>query len=360
MNIRVAICGLLCLFSACSVTSRPAATSTDLDTAIDEGTPVTSSAGSATHPNRPFSTSPFPTAGFSGPQNYAPDVLFAKDHGEFMVAREPWRPDLRASVLFLSDSEVKGEPGDFNLQHSQFDIERRIYPGHPDAFIDVGLQYGNREYDFSSGAGVASDETLHRASMTVTYGQFVDQDTLIEIDFNPGVWSDFSDSTLHHEDWQFYGRGLATWRFDKSVFVSAGVEYSGLFREFDVYPMLGVAYVIDPNWRVDVLLPRQARLTFSYSEHSSMFLSVDLDGGEYRIRAPSAAVGPSRTPRTVNVQEFTASLGGMHRINAMLSLEGRVGMTMGGDYRWLGNGPGDYDGQLEPQIFVEVGFGFSF
>ena len=296
----------------------------------------------------------------SGAVFCAPVVLFMKDHGDFMVAREPWRPDAQASVLFLSDSEVKGESGDFNLQHTRFDIERRIHLPHTDSFVDVGLQYGNRNYEFSPGTVGASDETLHRASVTLTYGQFIDPDTLFELDFNPGVWSDFSDETLHHQDWQFYGRGLATWRYSKDIYFMGGVEYSGLFRGLDVYPVLGMAYIIDENWRFDMLLPRQIRLTYNESEHNSVYVSVDLDGGEYQIRAPSSGVLPSRTPRTVNVQEFEASIGGLHRFNANLSVQGRIDMTMGGDYRFLSNAATDYDGQLEPQIFVDIGFGWTF
>ena len=326
MITRVAACGLLCLSTACTVPSRPSA--------------------------------PMADSGFTPrvAQQYSPTALFMKDHGEFMLAREPWRPDATASVSLLSDTEVKSEAGDFNLQHTRFDIERRVH-WDPNSFIDFGAKYGNREYEFSTGAVGAHNETLHRGSASITYGHFVDQDTLVEFEFEPGVWSDFSSSTLHHQDWQFFGNALMTWRYSKDFFLKGGIEYSSLFRDIDVHPLLGFAWMIDPYWRIDALLPRQLRVTYNESEHNSFFLSLDLNGGEYEIRGPVAG---GFTPRTINVQEFSASVGGMHRFNANLSAHARVGMLMGGDYHWQSNGPAVFDGQLEPQLFVDFGLGWTF
>ena len=115
----------------------------------------------------------------------------------------------------------------------------------PNSFVDFGAKYNNREYEFSTGVVGAHNETLHRGSASLTYGLFLDQDTLIEAEFEPGVWSDFSNSTLHHEDWQFFGNARMTWRYSKELFLKAGVEYSPLFRDIDVYATLGLAWLID-------------------------------------------------------------------------------------------------------------------
>ena len=242
----------------------------------------TRSLGNLATPNPAFDLSRIPQD-----QNYTPIALFTKTHGEFMLAREPWRPDVQASVLAMADVEVNGEPGDFNLRHARADIQRRIFISDPDSVITVGAQFGERDYEFTSLVPNGThDESLYRASISLNYGRFLDENTLVEVEFNPGVWSDFS-SALNHEDWQFYGKAMATWRYSQELFLVGGVEHSGLFRDLDVYPVAGLAWIPDRQWRLDVYLPRRIRLTHSPTEHTSIYFSVDLDGGDYEIESPA-------------------------------------------------------------------------
>jgi hypothetical protein len=332
MTIRVAACGLLslyaCLFTACSVPS-------------------------------PDATNAAP----QNPQNYAPDAQFMQHHGKFMLKREPWRPEASVSGLYTDGAGVKGEPGTFDMTHVKADIVRRVNLADYDMFVNFGFRYENRHYSFSpaaqgapGGTGqVAANVDLNRASALIQYGHFLTQDTLLEVDFTPGVWTDFS-GTLHGDDWQFYGKGLMTWRYDEQLFLMVGGEYSGLFRSVDVYPMIGTAWIPDPQWRVDVLLPRRVRLTHIPDDYNSIYLSVDLDGGNYEVSAPT----PGQRSRRISAQEFAVSLGGEHRVDAHLSVFGRVGTTIGGHYEFRANGAGAYDGTLEPQVFAEIGLGWSF
>ncbi len=330
---RVAACGLLCLLTACSV-------------------PMNGDA--------PGSNSGADNRSVAIPQNYAPNALFMRQHGDFMLRREPWRAEAQISGLVMKSDEIKGEPGSFDILHAKADVERRIHLADPSTFVDVGVQYGHRHYSFSPRAqatpgGAPANVVLSRATATIQYGQFLDKDTLIEVDFVPGVWTDFG-GTLHGDDWQFYGRGLLTWRYSNELFLLVGAEHSGLFRGLEIYPIAGVAWIPDEQWRVDVLLPRQVRLTHTPNDHNSVFLSVDLDGGNYQTRAPS----PQKTPRRMSAQEFEVSLGGQHRFNANLSAFLRIGTTIGGHYEIQSNGPDSYDGTLEPQAFAEFGFGWTF
>ena len=75
-----------------------------------------------------------------------------------------------------------------------------------------------------------------------------------------------------------------------------GAEYSGLFRGYEVYPVLGVAWIPDPEWRLDVLLPRQVRLHYLPNDHSSIYFSVDLEGDTLLVRAP---VNYAKTPNSI-------------------------------------------------------------
>ncbi|MEE2887665.1 MAG: DUF6268 family outer membrane beta-barrel protein, partial [Planctomycetota bacterium] len=190
-------------------------------------------------------------------------------------------------------------------------------------------------------------------SVNLGFGYFLNDSTLLEINAQPGVYSDFS-GTLHHGDWQMYGNALVTWQYDRNIYVRAGAEYSGLFRDIEAYPLLGVGLAIQNNFRFDLLAPRSARLTADLSQDSSLNLSLDLAGNEYQIRPRQ----PSNH-QTVHVQELELSLGGYHRFNKAVSLHARVGTTLLGDYKWR-NTTAVYRGTLEPQMFAEVGFGWTF
>ena len=101
-----------------------------------------------------------------------------------------------------------------------------------------------------------------------------------------------------------------------------------------------------------------ARLTAALSDSTAIDLSLDLEGDSYRIRPPAS--DPNHDiQHYVDVQELKASFGLYHRIDKGFSLHGRVGTTLLGDNSW---GPGtiDTDGTLEPQLFIEVGFGLDF
>ena len=336
MNTRLASTGLLCLLTACSIPSpRLAPRETTTPASVTNAPP-----GAATMTQ----------------QTYAPGEMFMKAHGEYMLHKDPWRPDVRVSFLDLPDSEVKGEAGDFTLRHFRADVEGKVYLPDPDSFLKAGVQYGHRDYQFSSGAVGAHDETLFRVSATVGYGHFLTDDTLLEVDFNPGIYSDFS-GTLHDDDWQMYARGLLTFRYAKDLYLKTGVEHSGVFRDLEVYPLVGLTWLIDTQWRVDVLLPRQARLTYDHSASTSFSLGIDIDGGQYQIRSPS----PAKVRREVNVQEMELSVSAQHRFNKQMSVFGRVGTTLLGDYRFRStNATAIWDGTLEPQFFAEIGLGWTF
>lgn len=336
MNYRVATTGLLCLISACSMPYR-ALTGT--------ATPVDRTDEPSLSPT-PIPSAPLP--------QYSPSQLFMKNHGDFMLSHELWRPDLQATVSSMSDSEVKNEPGDFNLIHARFSANGRLAVDD-NSFLNLGLDYGRRDYDHKSAVpNGASDEKLTRASATLGFGHFIDKHTLLEVNLEPGVYSDFS-GTLHGDDWQVYSNGMLTWQFDRNIFLRAGVEHSGLFRDLDVFPVAGVSWLIDPTFRLDLLVPKQARFTANLSDSTSLNASLDLVGGEYQTRAPGGGA-----QKTINVQELELTIGGHHRIGKNISLHARVGTTLLGDYRWVDNTAQVYDGTLEPQLFFELGFGFDF
>jgi hypothetical protein len=339
MIYRVAVIGLLCITTACSVPQH-----------LNTGNSTNFDAGLTT----PVNVSPSATTSWSPSPQYAPGELFMKEHGDFMLRHEPWRPDVITTVSTISDSEIKNKDGDFNLVQGKILADGRIHISD-DGFLNVGVKYTQRNYKWN-GAATASDDSLIGASATLGLGYFVNDSTLIEANFQPGVYSDFS-GTLHHGDWEFYGNALMTFEVSRNIYFKVGAEHSGIFRDLDAFPVAGVSLIMGPSLRFDLLAPKMARLTANLSDSTAMNLSLDLEGDSYRIRPPASAAQHS-----IDVQELNASFGLHHRIDKGFSLHGRVGTTLLGDYTW-GDGrvnSTNTDGTLEPQLFIEVGFGLDF
>ena len=193
MYFRVATTGLLCFLAACSAPFyAPNGGSSFTDAVRNDST---AGLGASDLPPSP------------SPQ-YSPGELFMKKHGDFMLRREPWSPNLTVSMSTMSDAEIKHEDGDFNLVQRGAGLEGKVYTDD-DVFLNLGAMYNQRDYTFSNGAAGADDDILTRASVNLGFGYFLDDSTLLEIDVRPGVYSDFS-GTLHHGDWQIYGAALVT------------------------------------------------------------------------------------------------------------------------------------------------------
>jgi hypothetical protein len=289
-------------------------------------------------------------------RQYSPTEMFMAEHGDFMLNRDTWHPDIEVRVHNMSDAEIKSEAGSFSLRYATVRADQNFYVD-PNTYLAVGIDTSLRDYSFSNSVAGAHDNTLYRASASLGFGYFFDPAWLLEADFQPGVYSDFN-GTLHHGDWQFHASTLATWRYAEDLFFKVGVERTDLFRDLDAYPLAGLTWLIEKDsWRVDLLLPRQARLTYQTNASTSFNFSVDLDGAEYRIRHPQNSSGARRR---INVQEMEVSLGAEHRMDKRFSLHARVGSTLLGDYNWRDNTANRYSGMLEPEVFAEVGFGLTF
>ncbi|MCA8956155.1 MAG: hypothetical protein KDC87_08775 [Planctomycetes bacterium] len=365
---RLGLAGLgLLALGACSIPApdatiaRTPAVGTDTPPSI--GTPEDpTSSGAVTPATAGAAGTSWRSAGFGAPPaQYTPQELFSKNHGDFMLRHEPWRPKVQGSLFDMRNAELHNRTGDFDLQHAKVNAHDR-WVVDPNTYLHGGAQFEHRKYVFNTPPNQgAHDESLYRTSLTLGFGHFLETDigkVLLEVDFDPGIYSDFS-GTLNHADWQFFGQAVGTWQYQDNVFVKAGIEVSKLFRDLDAYPVAGGAWVIDNTWRIDVLLPRYAKVQYTVDENLSVDFGFDLQGAEYSIRAPDG------TSRRVNVQELLMSLRGQYRFTKNISAYGRIGTPLLGDYHFRSNriapvSGRSYSGTLQPQLFLEVGVGWDF
>ena len=287
--------------------------------------------------------------------SYSVTGMFHELHGEFLQNAFRFSQDLRLSYRYQADTELSGETGDFSWQQVAA-VGRFATPLDPDMVLITGMQLGAREYDFEPETGLPDDE-LHEVAAAIGLGRFFSEDLYVEAVFRPGLYTDFS-GTLTGDAWKFYADVLGTYRFDAGFFGHFGVAYDGTFDDMPVYPMLGFGLMIGEEFRLDLLAPRY--FEFSWLPDPAWILKVGLavDGNEFRVRSRSDDPG-GRQAFDVRVQEVDLYLDGTYRLDDRISIFGRVGSTLTGDYDW--NYPGNrYDGSSDPTMFLEAGIGFDF
>jgi hypothetical protein len=288
--------------------------------------------------------------------DYSMRGLFQQAHGDFMLKRERYDPMLEVGVQYVPNDEVNGEAGHFDLYNGFFDLEAAITVS-TDAYIELGAYLGMRNYATTNMIGFA-DERLFSAGAKLGFGYFLDENLLLEGMIAPGVWSDL-DGTLHSDDYDFPTSLLLTIRREDDLFFKVGVRYNEVFVDANVLPWLGLSWQFLDQWRLDVLAPESVELSYWATPEFGILAGGEIQGAQYFVRS-DIATGSQRA--NVNVQEIIIYGGLMWRPTDVLSLAGRLGAVVAGDYK-LDDGnaaTARVDGTLDPAMFLEFTFGFDF
>jgi hypothetical protein len=281
--------------------------------------------------------------------------VFLAAHGDFARAATRAQPMLQLAAGWVPEGEVRHEPGDFELQHYLFDATVPIPLGR-DSFLVTGAHAGARRYEFSAAVPGASDEVLVNAGLRIGYGTFVDDDLVVQGYWQPSLYSDL-DGTLNHRDWKlWYGAALAVKRMSPTWFWKAGLALTDAV-DTGVIPVGGFAWLPAQRWRVDVLLPQYVQVSHDPHPAWTLHAGLELRSEEFHVRSP---VAQGRLERDIHVQDLRAVVGALHRLDEHASVFARIGSNVTGHYDWSYAPEPDYDGSLEPALFVEFGVGWSF
>ncbi len=298
--------------------------------------------------------------------DYSMRGMFQQAHGAFMAGRNRYEPMMSVGVSLFPNARVNGEPGSFDLIVPTFDADLPIVVS-PEGYIMLGAYYESRHYIFTSSTGLA-DETLYRTGAKLGFGTFLGQDTLLEVEFQPGLFSD-ADSTLHTEDWDAPSFALLTHRLADGIYGKIGVRYNEIYADANVLPYIGISwditgsmamgeYAPEDSWRLDVMFPEYAELSYWPTPDTGFSLGALVQGAEYHVRS-STATGRQRDD--LRVQEVLAYLGFVHRFSDNFSFGLRSGVTLAGDYE-LTNGQGTFmpvDGALDQTFFAHASIGID-
>jgi hypothetical protein len=289
--------------------------------------------------------------------DYSPAALFHEAHGDFYAGMNRFKPAARVRFRGLPNGSIDSEEGEF----SQWQVGGEgLLPiaVDPDSVVLAGAKFDTRRFEYGMVFGAPDpprDETVHAAGLHVGYGHFLTDDVYAEGIFSPGVYSDFDDG-LTHNDWQWYGRGLMTFRQSEELYWKLGVEVTNVFDDVPVYGLGGLAWLPGESWRIDLLLPREAELSYLAGAATTLFVGVSLEGEEYRVRSPASSGKQATDLRT---QELEVYVGGIHRFSDHFSVFGSIGAVVAGDYD-IQRPINDVDGQMEPTLMFEAGLGLDF
>jgi hypothetical protein len=260
---------------------------------------------------------------------------------------------IELSALHLPEGKVHQEPGEFELTYYKLDALIPI-PMDRDTFLLAGAHFGARDYHFSAVSG-AEDDVLYNAGLRLGAGHFIHDDLVVQAYWQPSLYSDL-DETLNGDDWRlWYGTALATYRCRDNLFLKVGVAFTDAL-DTGVIPLGGVSWIFHPQWRLDILLPRQAEVSWSPSRPLNLHVGLESESEEFHVRTRT----PQGTLETdVHVQDIRAYLGASYRFTDKVSIFAKVGSTVAGHYEWR-DGGATYDGTLERAFFVQMGLGLTF
>ncbi len=301
-------------------------------------------------------TSPQPI----GPQeqDYSLRALYMNAHGDYLHTSEPHRENIRGSFHYQSETDIDGEAGD--LKWHAVDVEGMwTLPVDRDVALKLGGNFEVRNYKFDSAfVGIEDDERFYRMDLQLGAQWFIQDDLEVTVMFSPGIYSDL-DGGLTHRDWQFFGSALASYKYYDNFFLKGGLIVDETFDKIQTYPAVGFAYIPEKSWRIDVLVPKSATVSFDVNELTTLSAGLEFYGAAYNLRE---RIGGANVHTENRIQELSLFIEGNHRFTEQVSAFARLGTLLGGDYdlRRPSAVGGDTDGQIGPAVFFEVGMGWTF
>jgi len=299
--------------------------------------------------------------------DYSVTTLFREAHGEFMDRRERYDPSMELRARWMPNQRINNEPGSFDLLGYDFDVEFPVVI-YPDSYLLFGLYQYGRHYQTSTPFGSANnpgfnaepnwgDETLTAAGVRLGFGVFLGDNVLLEIETNPGVYSDL-EGTLNHKDYDFPSSAMFTVQATDNFFWKIGARYNQVYEDAPWLPWLGFSWEVTDGVRIDVMAPEYLEMSWWPSGSTSVAIGAQVQGAQYRVRSTSST-GKQRA--NLQLQEVLIYAGLTQRFSDHFSLNVRGGAIVAGDYD-LTTGAANFDpaeGALDQGFYADITFGFD-
>lgn len=289
-------------------------------------------------------------------RDYSPRALYRETHQGFLNGATRYRPQLQFSYLIQHDTRVKGDPGRFDLDHYTADGRIPIHVD-PDTVVHFGPNFQARHYSSKITGQTSSNETFYKAGLHLGFSTFIEPDNWhLSATFSPGIHSDL-DNSLNSKDWKFYADTLLTYRATDNVYFKFGAYYSGDFVDAPVLPLLGISVTFLDDFRFDMLLPKEIEFSWQFTPTTYLTLGTYLSGDQFYIRN---SLANGKVGQKVSVQEIRTGIGIIQRMTDNIALFGQVGTIIAGDYKYRDNAGNNFNGTLDAEPYLFVGFGLDF
>lgn len=301
-------------------------------------------------------TEPAPHAG--RPPGEGPRSLlrrFGRRHRQFIKDANPYQPNIIFSYLYQPGTSIKGEDGEFDLSHFRLEGSPPVILGE-DTFLLLGAETGARSYGVDSDfQGLESTETFYKVGLRIGAAHFFSEDLLVTAMLRPGVYSDF-DGSLVRDDYQVLGALWGAYRYEENLYFKLGAAVTEDFERVRVIPLVGFAWLVSRQFRVDLLAPKLFRISWSPLRRTTFMIGLRLQGEQYHARTDRES---GKEEYDMRVQEFRLGLTGVYHLGRNFSVYARAGVTLGG--RYVFKIPGRrVEGRHERAGFVEFGGGWHF
>ena len=296
-----------------------------------------------------------PTAPAPQEQDYSLRAMFLNAHGDFLQAANRDRPNIKFTYRYQAETETNNDPGDFYW--NEFDVDAMFsIPVDRDWAILLGGESNIRAYNFSSSiVGPDGDETLYHVGMTGGVRWFIQDDLDVMVTITPGVYTDW-DGSLNSRDWYVDGLAIATYKYQDDFFFKGGLRVSDAIDDMPWLPLLGFVYLPDKDWRIDVLIPKEATVSYLMDNNTTLTVGLELDGAEYNVRSEP---GTGKVEKHWLVQELRMFVEADYRFTENINAFARFGGLLYGHYELRGV-VDDNDGHVSPAVYFDVGVGWKF
>ena len=279
---------------------------------------------------------------------------FVKSHGHFLVGAAKPQPIFQLSTAFQPKVGVEDARVEADIVKVKMRIGKAFGLNENVALVtDFGL--GIRNYEFSKIGGVADfDETLYEIALKLGLNWFISDRLMVAVAFRPGIFSDL-DESLDGDDIQYQGNALGIYQWGDHWFVKLGVAVNQDFDQTRVIPLGGFSWVPSDQFRVDILLPQSASLTWRPwdARPLSIVPGVYLEGQQFHVQNTfgdgDIQIQDVRLDVTCSYEFADAYL---------VSLTG--GMNFRGKYEVEGDGGFQADVDQEPSAYLALSMGVKF
>ena len=230
---------------------------------------------------------------------------FLAAHGDFAARAKRFGPLIEARLMYAPEIELDEDPGEFDLL--QHNVEATLpIPLSRDEFAIVGGSWGARSYKFDAATGL-DDETLYNASLRLGYGVYLNDDFVVQGYWEPSILSDF-DGGPDGDDWfLWYGTGLAVYRVSDTFFWKGGLRLSDALNT-TVLPIAGFSWLFAPEWRLDILAPRDFEVSYSPNEEWIFHGGLQVEAEKYHFRQDFADGAKTRNAKIKDYRLFIGTI----------------------------------------------------